>query len=212
MKCCDNPTEAGTLYTIAAPSGAGKTSLVTALVTSMPELQVSISYTTRPKRPAEEEGIDYFFVSEETFQNMIKEEAFLEHAIVFGNHYGTAKKWVEGQLHTGKDVILEIDWQGGRQVKMKMPQHTQGIFILPPSVETLRQRLEQRGQDGKEVIQQRMAEARREISHYHEYDYVIVNDHFGTALTDLQSIIRTQRLKCKHQQKKNAQLLNELLA
>lgn len=201
----------GTLYTLAAPSGAGKTSLVAALVESIADLTVSISYTTRAQRSNEREGVNYFFVSDAQFNAMVEEKRFLEHARVFGHQYGTAQAWVEQQLAAGIDVILEIDWQGARQIQMAMPQGV-GIFILPPSVQTLRTRLEARGQDKPEVIEQRMSEAKQEISHYHEYDYVIVNDDFVTALADLQAIIRSRRLHQDRQQDRHRHLLQTLLS
>ncbi len=201
----------GTLYTIAAPSGAGKTSLVNALVDSLPNLAVSISHTTRPRRPNETNGVDYFFINETQFTDLIEERRFLEHAIVFGNRYGTTKAWVESQLHKGIDVILEIDWQGSRQVRMAIPHHHRGIFILPPSIEALQHRLDGRGQDKPDVIADRMAKARSEMSHYHEYDYVIINDNFSEALLDLQAVIRSRRLKQEYQQSHHKDLLNELV-
>lgn len=203
----------GTLYTVGAPSGAGKTSLVAALVESLSHLTVSVSYTTRPKRPNEQHEVNYFFVSETEFSDMVEHKRFLEHATVFGYHYGTAQSWVEERLQQGVDVILEIDWQGARQIRMAMPHHQHiGMFVLPPSISALQARLESRGQDKPEVIAKRMAEAKSEMSHYHEYDYVVINDDFVTALADLQAIIRSRRLRQDRQQQRHQQLLQELLA
>ena len=160
-------TQRGTLYTISAPSGAGKTSLVTALLEKSTGLKVSTSHTTRPKRPGEIDGVDYHFVSKEQFQSMLKQQAFLEHAQVFNNSYGTSRQWVDDTLASGCDVILEIDWQGAAQIHQQLPD-TVSIFVLPPSKNALLERLTQRGQDGQEVIAQRVAEAQTEMSHFAE--------------------------------------------
>ncbi len=203
-------TTTGTLYTVSAPSGAGKTSLVNALIERTRNLRVSVSHTTRPMRPGEEDGINYHFVDEKTFTRMLERAEFLEHAQVFGNYYGTSQAWVEQQLVAGTDVILEIDWQGARQVKRLMPQ-TQAIFILPPSRETLIQRLTARGQDDSAIIAARAAEAVEEMSHYVESDFLVVNSDFDQALQELQAIVSCQRLRLDRQKQVLAPLLDELL-
>lgn len=182
----------GTLYLISAPSGAGKTSLVEALLEAQnadPEkrLCVSVSHTTRPRRPGEVDGVNYHFVSPERFESMRKNGEFLECATVFGNDYGTSRAWVEERLAEGCNVILEIDWQGAAQIKKIMPDAV-SIFILPPSLETLRERLTRRGQDNTAVIEKRMAAAVSEISHFGQADYLLVNDDFDRALAVLASI------------------------
>ena len=201
----------GTLYTVSAPSGAGKTSLVKALVEKTNNVQVSVSHTTRNIRPKEIDGVNYHFVKRDTFMSMVKTNSFLEHAQVFTNYYGTSTAWVEKTLNHGIDVILEIDWQGAQQVRKQMPR-AQSVFILPPSRKALRQRLTGRGQDDKNVIDQRMAEAKNEISHYVEADYMIINDDFDLALTDFQSILLSQRLKLEKQQEKHHLLIESLLS
>lgn len=201
----------GTLYTVSAPSGAGKTSLVAALVKSNPEVCVSISHTTRPMRPGEKDGENYHFVDHATFEKMLEEGAFLEHARVFNNLYGTSQQWVVETLNQGMDVILEIDWQGAAQVRKQLPD-TISVFILPPSLASLRQRLTGRGQDDHSVIEARMSEAISEISHYVEADYLIINDDFTTALAQFQALITSQHLSLARQAEKHAALLRELLA
>ncbi len=201
----------GTLYTISAPSGAGKTSLVAALLERDPLVRVSVSHTTREKRPGEVDGINYHFVDEGEFTAMLDRAEFLEHARVFGNLYGTSQLWVEEQLNSGIDVILEIDWQGAEQVKRLLPS-TVAVFILPPSRETLEQRLTSRGQDEQDVIARRMAEAVEEMSHYVESDYLMVNDDFDTALRQLQAILDSQRLRTGRQAGAQTALLADLLA
>ena len=168
----------GTLYIVSAPSGAGKTSLVKALLDSTAEVSVSVSHTTRAMRPGEQDGVNYHFTSVAEFTAMLKRGEFLEHAEVFGNWYGTSQIWVEHTLAAGQDLILEIDWQGAQQVRRLMPQ-AKSIFILPPTRQALLQRLRNRGQDDESIIQRRMDEATSEMSHYVEYDYVIVNDDFA---------------------------------
>lgn len=200
----------GTLYIISAPSGAGKTSLVKALLESDPGIQVSISHTTRPKRPGEVDGVNYHFVDRERFVEMAGAGAFLEHAEVFGNYYGTSEQWVDETLARGIDVILEIDWQGAQQVRKLKPCIS--IFITPPSREELRRRLTSRGQDAADVIERRMSEAASEASHYCEYDYLVINDDFQQALADLQAIVRARRLLTQHQQQRHAELLRDLLS
>ncbi|TFH75559.1 guanylate kinase [Gammaproteobacteria bacterium LSUCC0112] len=200
----------GTLYTISAPSGAGKTSLVNALLgEGDPQLCVSVSHTTRAKRPGETHGVNYHFVSRDAFLQMRADGAFLESAEVFGNLYGTSAHWVEMQLHQGMDVILEIDWQGAEQVRQQI--ETKSIFILPPSLETLLQRLNSRGQDDQDIIDRRMQQARDEISHYGAADYLVINDNFETALQDLRAIVRAARLEQAHQASNRAELLKNLL-
>lgn len=200
----------GTLFTVSAPSGAGKTSLVSALVDSCEALKVSVSHTTRAQRPGETDGSNYHFVSEATFLEMLGRTEFLEHARVFGNLYGTSQIWVEQQLVAGTDVILEIDWQGAQQIKHLLPA-SRSIFILPPSRETLQQRLTNRGQDEADIIEARMSEAIQEMSHYAESDYLVVNDVFEQAHGDLQAIIASQRLRTDKQAQAQADLLQSLL-
>ncbi|MGV6807888.1 MAG: guanylate kinase [bacterium] len=204
-------TAAGILITVSAPSGAGKTSLVSALHESTENLCVSVSHTTRAMRPGEQDGVNYHFVDETTFNRMIEEEAFLEHAQVFSNSYGTSKKAVTDLLNQGKDVILEIDWQGAQQIRTTMSDCV-SVFILPPSLETLKERLHGRGQDEESVIQRRLEEARNEISHYNEADYLVVNDDFDDALVDLKSIVRSIRLKTTRQRKNHQHLIDDLLS
>lgn len=200
----------GTLYIVSAPSGGGKTSLVNALLQSVANIEVSISHTTRAKRPGEKEGADYHFVDKATFKKLISQQAFLEHATVFNNYYGTSRQWVETKLAAGTDVILEIDWQGAKQIRQLMPEAI-GVFILPPSWQTLETRLRERAQDNENVITSRMAQARNEISHYTEYDYLIVNDNFAKALTDLTAIVQVRRLRLIMQKITQAKLLSSLL-
>jgi len=201
----------GTLYTVSAPSGAGKTSLVTALAEHCKSLIVSVSHTTRKQRPGETHGVNYHFVDENCFLDMLERTEFLEHARVFGNLYGTSQNWVEQQLAAGIDVILEIDWQGAQQVKRLLPA-SKSIFIIPPSREALLQRLTSRGQDDKTIIEQRMSEARQEMSHYAESDYLVVNDVFEQALQDLLAVIACQRLCTLRQAESQAGLLHDLLS
>jgi guanylate kinase len=200
----------GILYTISAPSGAGKTSLVQALLERCASVRVSVSHTTRPARPGEIDGVNYHFVDLATFGAMIEQSAFLEQAEVFGNLYGTSQQWVEDTLTDGLDVILEIDWQGAQQIRRLMPASI-GIFILPPSLSCLRERLTGRGQDDSAVIERRLAEARSEMTHYPEADYLIINDDFERALSDLIAITRAQPLRLPHQQQTMDKLINELL-
>jgi guanylate kinase len=201
----------GTLYVISAPSGAGKTSLVKAVTEHDPKVMVSISHTTRKKRPNEKNGVNYHFVSIETFLSISSEGGFLESAEVFGNYYGTSQKWVEEMLDAGNDVVLEIDWQGAEQVRRLMPS-AQTIFIVPPSKEALHDRLTQRGQDDESIIAQRMQEAVEQMNHYPEFDYLVVNDQFEDALQDLLSIFRSRRLAITHQQEAQQTLLENLLS
>ncbi|HEX5840958.1 MAG TPA: guanylate kinase [Pseudomonas sp.] len=203
-------TTTGTLYIVSAPSGAGKTSLVKALIDSEAQIRVSVSHTTRAMRPGEEDGVNYHFVSRERFHAMLDKTEFLEHAEVFGNLYGTSQEWVKQTLSEGFDLILEIDWQGAQQVRRLMPQ-SKSIFILPPTQEALRHRLTNRGQDSGEIIERRMREAVSEMSHYVEYDYLVINDDFAHALSDLKAIFRANQLLQGPQQQRHAGLLSELL-
>ncbi|TPH05794.1 guanylate kinase [Haemophilus haemolyticus] len=204
----------GNLYILSAPSGAGKSSLISALLASDSSTQkmVSVSHTTRAPRPGEVEGVHYYFVSKEEFESLIEQDLFLEYAKVFGgNYYGTSLPAIEENLAKGIDVFLDIDWQGAQQIRKKVPS-VKSIFILPPSLPELERRLIGRGQDSEEVITERMSKAISEISHYDEYDYVIVNDDFEKALKDLQSILQSERLTKDYQQKQNAMLIKQLLA
>ncbi|MBV4414336.1 guanylate kinase [Enterobacteriaceae bacterium YMB-R22] len=203
----------GTLYIVSAPSGAGKSSLIQALLKTQPlyDTQVSISHTTRPARPGEVHGEHYYFVDKNEFNAMIAREAFLEYAEVFGNFYGTSREAIEQVLATGVDIFLDIDWQGAQQIRQKMPQ-ARSIFILPPSTAELDRRLRGRGQDSEEVIAKRMRQAVAEMSHYAEYDYLIVNDDFDTALSDLKTVIRAERLRMERQKQRHGGLISKLLA
>ena len=199
----------GTLFIISAPSGAGKTSLVAEILARMDNIQASVSHTTRACRPGEVDGVNYHFISQDTFASMVADSAFFEHAEVFGNFYGTSKQWVRDTLNGGTDVILEIDWQGAEQVRTKFPM-SPSIFILPPSKKALRERLNGRGQDKAEVIEQRIAAATEEMSHYVEADYLVVNDDFSTARQELEAIITAQR--CKTPVERHEKLLLDLLS
>jgi guanylate kinase len=198
----------GNLFVVVAPSGAGKTSLVAALMREEPNIRLSISHTTRAPRQGEADGREYHFVERAAFEKMISEDEFLEHADVYGNYYGTSRKWIEEQLEGDHDVLLEIDWQGARQVRKLFP-HMAGIFILPPSLAELRKRLQGRGKDSPEAIERRMASAREEISHVLEFDYIIVNERFEAALTDLVSIVRAARVSRAQQSVRLASRLDE---
>ncbi|SDS45159.1 guanylate kinase [Pseudomonas asplenii] len=201
----------GNLYIISAPSGAGKTSLVKALTEAQPKIRVAVSHTTRPMRPGEVNGVNYHFVDRAEFVRMVEHGDFLEQAEVFGNLYGTSQSHLQKTLDAGYDLILEIDWQGAQQVRRLMPQ-AHSIFILPPSQEALRQRLTYRGQDSEEVIEGRMKEAVSEMSHYVEYDFLIINDDFAQALDELKAIFRAAKLQQRHQQQRFGNLLSQLLA
>lgn len=183
----------GILFIISAPSGAGKTTLVRSLCDRDPNLYVSISHTTRPRRPEEEDGQSYHFIDEATFRDMIGRGSFLEFATVFDHRYGTSREWVNTRLDAGNDVVLEIDWQGASQVRREMPD-TVNIFILPPSFQALEQRLRDRGDDMR-TVERRMRDARIELSHYHEYNYIVINESLETARTELVTIIRAMRHK-----------------
>ena len=199
----------GNLIIVTAPSGAGKTSLVKSLVEGGDDLCVSVSHTTRPARPGERDGINYHFVSKDHFMDMLDQGAFFESAEVYDSHYGTSQIWVKEQLQDGKDVILEIDWQGAQHVRKLNPE-TCSIFILPPSLESLRERLEGRGQDDKDTINRRMRQAVSDITHVAGADYIVVNDDFDTALADMRAIIRSWRLTVISQQFNKAELLASL--
>jgi len=201
----------GTLFIVSAPSGAGKTSMVRALMERDADLGFSVSHTTRPPRPGEVDGRDYHFIDVPTFERMVEEGAFLEYAKVFDNYYGTSRAAVEAQLAEGRDVFLDIDWQGARQVRQAWPEAV-SIFVLPPSREALEARLRGRGTDSDEVIAGRMARAVDEASHYDEYDYLIVNDDFETAVGDLGAIVRARRLCLPAQQVRHADMIAGLLA
>jgi len=201
----------GKLYIISAPSGSGKTSLVRHLTADLDNLVVSVSHTTRKQRPGETHGRDYFFVPQDVFKAMLEQQGFLEYARVFDNYYGTARQTVMENLHAGKDVILEIDWQGARQIR-KMQPECLSIFILPPSIQILEQRLRNRGQDSEQTITRRMQDAVAEMNHYDEYDYLLVNDVFDQALLQLKSIIVSERLRKNRQKPVLAALLAELLS
>lgn len=201
----------GTLYIFSAPSGAGKTSLVTELIKQTSQLVVSVSHTTRAMRPGEQTGVHYHFVDLPNFEQMVNDGAFLEHAKVFDNYYGTSQVAIEQQLAAGLDVILEIDWQGARQVRARMAGAI-SVFILPPSRAALEKRLKGRGQDSDEIIARRMRDAISEMSHYEEYDFVVVNDDFDQALAALKAIVTTHRLGQKRQKTALAGLIRQLLA
>ncbi|TGG91348.1 guanylate kinase [Natronospirillum operosum] len=200
----------GVLYIVSAPSGAGKSSLVNALIKRLSFVFLSISHTTRPMRPGETQGEHYHFVTSRVFEQMAEQGDFLEYARVFDNHYGTSRSYVERELDKGHDVILEIDWQGARQVRAQMPE-AQSIFILPPSLEALQERLEKRAQDSADVIARRMRDARSEMSHYDEYNYLVINDDFYKALDDLCSIFIAQRMRTPMQQRLRGDLLDGLV-
>lgn len=202
----------GTLFIVSAPSGAGKSSLIKALLDANPssDMKVSVSHTTRAARPGEIDGIHYHYIPVAEFKQQIENNDFFEWAEVFGNYYGTSRVMIEKTLEQGVDIFLDIDWQGARQIKQQMPD-ARGIFIMPPSREELERRLNSRGQDSDEIIAKRMAEAQSEMSHYHEYDYLIINDDFATALEDLHAIVRSERLASAKQAAKNNVIMKDLL-
>lgn len=209
------------LFIISAASGSGKTSLVKSLIKKTPDLVSSTSFTTRVKRPKEENGIDYFFVTKNTFETMTNNNEFLETSIIFDNYYGTNKVFVEQLLSEGKDIILEIDWQGAKKIKAYLNQISNtgnqqiieytSIFILPPSIEALSKRLTNRGQDNLEIIEKRLNAAKQEIKHYIDYDYILINDDFNQAIYDLSVIINAQKLKKSRQEILNSNLIKNLL-
>lgn len=201
----------GTLYIVSAPSGAGKTSLVKQLIQQVSDLKISVSHTTRQKRNGEEEGVAYHFVDKDVFVEMVNRAEFLEHAQVFNHYYGTSEAWVKEQLKSGQDVILEIDWQGAEQVRRLMPEAC-SIFVLPPSISVLEERLRKRNTDSDEVIAQRLAEAKAEMSHYSEADYLIINDNFDTALAQLEAILLSNRSKIGPQAESHSKIISELLS
>ncbi len=199
----------GTLYIIAAASGTGKTSLAEALAQKITDLKISISHTTRVVSVQEEVNRHYFYVTVQEFEQLIQANKFLEYARVFGNYYGTSREFVEQQLCRGIDIILDIDWQGARQIREKMPCKT--IFLLPPSKQELRQRLERRQRESTQVIEERLRVAGSEIAHYQEFDYIIINDNFSHALADLEAIVRANRLQLGCQRNRYEKLLAELI-
>lgn len=201
----------GTLYIVAAPSGAGKSSIVNAVLARDPNISLSISFTSRQPRPGERHAEHYHFVSAEEFEGMVEAGDFFEHARVHGDWKGTARQSVEPQLASGRDVLLEIDWQGARQVRNKVPGAV-SVFILPPSRQALESRMRTRGQDSEEVIRQRLAAAREEMSHYGEFDYVIVNEHFDTAVDEMCAIFVASRLRRDPQVARHSRLITALLA
>ncbi|HJW24906.1 MAG TPA: guanylate kinase [Rhodocyclaceae bacterium] len=201
----------GNLYVVAAPSGAGKTTLVKLLLQNEKTVRLSISYTTRLPRTGEENGREYHFVDVETFRRMIDQGDFLEWAEVHGNYYGTSKTWISNRMAEGSDVLLEIDWQGAQQVRKQFPEAI-GIFVLPPSQEELERRLTGRGTDSRDIIDRRLAAARTEMRHVGEFDYVIINDDLERALDDLRAILRASRLRLKAQRIRHAALLDRLIS
>jgi len=195
----------GTLYVVSAPSGAGKTSLIRALVAKDAKVLVSVSHTTRLPRPGEQNGVHYHFINESVFGDMREKGTFLEYAKVFGNYYGTSREWVEEKIGAGLDVILEIDWQGARQIRKQISSCV-GIFILPPSLDALVSRLHERRQDNHSVIANRMQEAKSELAHFGEFDYLVVNNNFDVALADLCAILRAERLARMRQERRHRSL------
>ena len=204
------PPASGCLFVLAAPSGGGKTSLVKALLEREPGMRLSVSYTTRPPRPGEVDSVDYHFVDEPTFMALKDKGEFLEHAFVHGNWYATSATWLSKEVHAGHDVLLEIDWQGARQVRNLIPGSVL-VFILPPTLQSLEERLNKRGQDSQEVIARRMDAAREEMRHSGEFDYVIMNQDFARAVDDLSVIVRAARLAAPRQQVRHASLIADLL-
>lgn len=198
----------GLLLIVSAPSGAGKTTLVRALLKADPAIRLSISYTTRAPRPGEVNGKDYHFVGKEEFAGMLDRGEFLESAEVYGNFYGTSETWIEREIATGRDILLEIDWQGAAQVRKRFPEAL-SIFVLPPSLQALRNRLTNRAQDNHEVIQKRLAAAAEDVSHGTEFDYIIINDDFDQALLDLTALVRSARLTTPRQIERHAELFSQ---
>ena len=200
----------GSLFIVAAPSGGGKTSLVRELVNNMQDIVTSVSHTTREMRPREKDGINYFFISEQEFRKMIKNGEFIEHAEVFGNFYGTSVQQIEARLKSGVDVVLDIDWQGAEQIKQLYPDAV-SVFVIPPSIDILQNRLTSRAQDKQEVIQERMLKAKSEMSHYADFDYLLVNDDFNQAVSELVAIVKAKRLCIARQTNQQEKLLASLL-
>ena len=205
-----NRTATGTLFVVAAPSGGGKTSLTRALLEKDPGIRLSVSYTTRPPRPGEQDGVDYHFVSAERFMALRDAGEFLEHAHVHGNWYATSASWLNQQIEAGQDVLLEIDWQGAAQVRRLIPSSVH-IFILPPSLALLEERLHRRGQDDKATIARRLEAARDEMRHCAEFNYVIINQDFATAVDDLSAIVRASRLRAAQQCVRHGALITQLV-
>ncbi|MCP4490214.1 MAG: guanylate kinase [Gammaproteobacteria bacterium] len=203
-------TNTGCLFTLSAPSGAGKTSLIKALLAkNSASMVVSVSHSTRKMRPGETDGVDYHFVDIGTFEAMVAADEFIEHAKVFDNYYGTAREPVQQLLASGRQVILEIDWQGARQVKKKLPE-TAGVFILPPSREALEQRLTDRATDDRNTIERRMKDADREMSHYNDAEFLVINESFDQALFDLECIVHSQGMTLERQKVKNKALIDSI--
>ena len=203
------PVPTGNLFVVAAPSGGGKTSLTRALLEREPGIRLSVSYTTRGPRPGETDGIDYHFVTPEAFGALKDAGEFLEHAHVHGNWYATSGTWLRNQVDAGQDVLLEIDWQGAAQVRKLIPESVH-IFILPPSLALLRERLQRRGQDDAQTIERRLSAAREEMRHCGEFDYVIINQEFASAVDDLSAIVRAARLRSRQQHARHGALLEQL--
>jgi len=203
------PVPTGNLFVVAAPSGGGKTSLTRALLEREPGIRLSVSYTTRGPRPGETDGIDYHFVTPEAFGALKEAGEFLEHAHVHGNWYATSGTWLRSQVDAGQDVLLEIDWQGAAQVRKLIPESVH-IFILPPSLALLRERLQRRGQDDAQTIERRLSAAREEMRHCGEFDYVIINQEFASAVDDLSAIVRAARLRSRQQHARHGALLEQL--
>lgn len=201
----------GNLFVVSSPSGAGKSSLISALLQRHNDMKVSVSHTTRAPRPGEEDAVHYHFTNVDAFKSLIADNGFYEWAEVFGNYYGTSKQAIQDQLDQGIDVFLDIDWQGAQQMRKIVPNIIT-LFILPPSREELESRLNKRGQDSAEVIEKRMAQAQSEMSHYNEYDFLLINDNFEETLNNFEQIVLAHRLKTNNQQSKNSQLLTQLLA
>ncbi|UXY15329.1 guanylate kinase [Chitiniphilus purpureus] len=199
----------GNIFVVTAPSGAGKTTLVAALLAADQNVQLSISFTTRAPRSGEVQGKDYHFIDRAEFEAMIAAADLLEHAEVYGNYYGTSRRWIESVIDNGRDILLEIDWQGAQQVKQLFPDSV-GIFVLPPSIDALEQRLRNRGLDSDDIIAKRMAAAREEMSHFDEADYVIVNEHIDEAVRDIVAVVRAERLKLPTQRVRHGALLTSL--
>ena len=203
-------SDLSTLFVVSAPSGAGKTSLLRELLATDPQLALSVSHTTRAMRPGEQDGVHYHYVDVPSFEKLVEQGVFVEHARVFDNYYGTSEAALRDQLSAGRDTVVEIDWQGARQVRERFPDAV-SIFIAPPSIAALRERLSGRGQDSEEIIERRMRDAQAELSHYPEYDYLVINDDFQQALVELAAIVRAQRLRVAAQSVRYQQVLREML-